>query len=64
MNNPSKVQREQSPPPAKPRQMSIVFESNGLRGLSTPERTKAVMNLAHLLMLAAGIVVEENDHER
>jgi hypothetical protein len=62
MNNPRKIQREQSPPPAKPRQMSIVFESNGLRGLSTAERTKAVMKLAHLLMLAAGI--EENDDER
>ena len=63
MSKPRKIQREQAPPPAKPRQMSIVFESNGLRGLSTSERTKAVMNLAHLLMLAAGIVVEENDDE-
>jgi hypothetical protein len=44
MSNPRKIQREQSPPPAKPRQMSIVFESNGLRGLSTAERTKALMN--------------------
>jgi hypothetical protein len=44
--------------------MSIAFESNGLRGLSAAERTKALMNLAHLLMLAAGVVVEENDDER
>jgi hypothetical protein len=64
MSNPRKIQREQSLPPAKPRQMSIVFESTGLRGLSTPERTKALMNLAHGLMLAAGVVVEENDDER
>jgi hypothetical protein len=64
MSNPRKIQREQSPPAAKPRQMSIVFESNGLRGLCTAERTKALMNLAHLLMLAAGVVVEENDDER
>jgi hypothetical protein len=63
-SNPRKIQREQAPPPAEPRQMSIVFESNGLRGLSTAERTKALMNLAHLLMLAAGVVVEENDDER
>ena len=63
MSNPGKIQREQ-PPHAKPRQMSIVFESNGLRGLSTAERTKALMNLAHVLMLAAGVVVEENDDER
>jgi hypothetical protein len=43
--------------------MSIVFESRGLRGLSTAERTKALMNLTHLLMLADG-VVEESDDER
>ena len=49
--------------PAEPRQRSLAFESNGLRGLSTAERTKALMNLAHLLLLAAG-VVEENGDER
>ena len=64
MSKPHKIQRERVPPPAEPRQMSIVFESNGLRGLSTAERMKALMNLAHLLMLAAGVVVEENDDER
>jgi hypothetical protein len=58
-----KIQREQASPRVEPRQMSIVFESNGLRGLSTAERTKALMNLAHLLMLADG-VVEESDDER
>ncbi len=31
MSVPRKIQWEQSPPPAKPRQMSIVFEPNGLR---------------------------------
>jgi hypothetical protein len=64
MSKSRKIQSEQASPPPEPRQMSIVFESNGLRGLSTSERTKAVMNLAHLLMLAAGVVVEENDDER
>ena len=64
MSKPRKIQREHAPPPAEPRQMSIVFESNGLRGLSTAERTKALMNLAHLLLLAAGVVVEENGDER
>ena len=59
-----RIQREQTPPLAEPRQMSIAFESNSLRGLSTAERTKALMNLAHLLMLAAGTVVAENDDER
>jgi hypothetical protein len=50
MSKPRKIQREQAPPPTEPRQMSIVFESNGLRGLSTAERTKVLMDLAHLLM--------------
>jgi hypothetical protein len=59
-----KIQRKQPSPPVEPRQMSIVFESRGLRGLSTAERTKVLMDLAHLLMLAAGVVVEENDDER
>ena len=63
MSKPGKIQREQAPC-AEPRQMSIVFESNGLRGLSTAERTKVLMNLAHLLRLAAGVVVEENNDER
>jgi hypothetical protein len=44
--------------------MSIVFESRGPRGLSTAERTKSLVNLAHLLMLAAEVVVEEDDDER
>jgi hypothetical protein len=44
--------------------MSIVFESNGLRGLSAAERTKALMDLAYLLMLAAEVAIEENDDER
>ena len=64
MNKPRKIQREQALPPAEPRQMSIVFESNGLRGLSATERTKALMDLAYLLMLAAEVVIEENDDER
>jgi hypothetical protein len=64
MSNPRKIQREQAPPPAEPRQMSIAFESNRLRGLSAAERTKALMNLAYLLMLASGVAVEENDDER
>lgn len=64
MSKPRKIQREQALPTTEPRQMSIVFESNGLRSLSTAERTKVLMDLAHLLMLAAGVVVEENDDER
>jgi hypothetical protein len=44
--------------------LSLVFESTGMRGLPTAERTKALTNLAHLLLLAAGVVVEETDDER
>ena len=64
MSKPRKIQREQPPAPAKPHQMSIAFESNRLRGLSAAERTKAVMDLAYLLMLTAGVAVEEDDDER
>jgi hypothetical protein len=64
MSKPRKIQSEQTRPPAEPHQMSIAFESKGLRGLSPAERTKTLMNLAHLLMMAAGIVVEENNDER
>ena len=64
MSHPHPVQRPQAPLPAKSRQMSMVFESTGLRGLSTAERTKALTSLAHLLLLAAGVVVEETDDER
>lgn len=64
MSKPRKIEKEPSPPPAEPRQMSITFESNRLRGLPAAERTKALMDLAYLLMLAAGVAVEENDDER
>lgn len=64
MSDPRKIQRKQSRPPFDLRQMSIVFESKGLRGLSTAERTKVLVNLAHLLILAAEVVVEEDDDER
>ena len=63
MSKPRKIQRGQ-PPLTEPHQMSIAFESNRLRGLPTAERTKVLMDLAHLLMLAAGVAVEEDDDER
>lgn len=64
MSKPRKIQREQSRPPAEPHQMSIAFESNRLRGLPAAERMKVLMDLAYLLMLAAGVAVEEDDDER
>ena len=44
--------------------MSIAFEPNRSRGLPATERMKVLMDLAHLLMLAAGVAVEEDDDER
>jgi hypothetical protein len=41
-----------------------VFESRVLSGLTGPQRIKAVRELAHVLMLAAGVAIEENDVER
>ena len=64
MSKPRKIQREQPPPPAEPHQMSIAFESNRLRGLPAAERMKVLMDLAYLLMLAAGVASEEDDDER
>ncbi len=49
-----------SAPP--PRQAALAFESTQSRGLSAPERQKAVKRLAQFLMQAAGIS-EERAHE-
>jgi hypothetical protein len=47
-----------------PRQRTMAFESRLTRALSGQERLKVVRQLAHLLMLAAGITIEESDRER
>jgi hypothetical protein len=51
-------------PPAQPHQMTIAFESIRLRGMSDPQRTRALMHLANLLMQAAGVATKECDDER
>ena len=51
-------------PPAHPHQMTIAFESIRLRGMSAPERQRALMHLANLLMLAAGVATKECNDER
>jgi len=53
-----------SPSAHQPQQMGIMFESKQLLGLTVAERMKALMHLAHLLMLAAGLAAEANDDER
>lgn len=50
-------------PPVPPQQMIITFESSVLQ-LTDPERGKVLTHLAHLLLLAAGVAVEENNDER
>jgi hypothetical protein len=49
--------------PAPTRQISIAFESRWLQGLTPPERLRALTHLANLLMLAAGLAIEERSHE-
>jgi hypothetical protein len=64
MAEPQKIRKTVAvTPPVPPRQMIITFESSVLQ-LTDPERAKALTHLAHLLLLAAGVVVEENNDER
>ncbi len=44
-------------------QISIAFESIGLLGLTSAQRMKAVIQLSHLLMLAARVEVEGHNDE-
>ena len=61
MSQRTKSRKRTSP---APRQKSIAFESVLTRGLNAPERTKVVKQLAHVLMLAAGVASQESDVER
>ena len=63
MNDPQKRRKRARLTPLKSRQMSIGFESIGLLGLTSAERTKVIAQLALLLMLAR-VAVEERDDER
>jgi hypothetical protein len=46
-----------------PRQMSLLFDCNGLEGLEVLERSKVAAALARILMLAAGLRIEELDDD-
>ena len=64
MAEPQRIRRTVAvTPPVKPRQMIITFESSMLQ-LTAPERAKALTQLTHLLLLAAGVAVEEKNDER
>jgi hypothetical protein len=64
MIKPRTNEQNKSPSAIQPQQMSMAFESKSLLGLTAAERMKALIHLAHLLMLAAGVAAEENDDER
>jgi len=64
MAEPQKIRKTVPMVPVQPRQMSIAFDSSVLRGLTHPERVKALTHLARLLLLAAGVATEEHKDER
>lgn len=45
------------------RQMSLLFDGNRLEGLEVLERSKVATALARILILAAGIRIEELDDD-
>jgi len=63
MNEPQKTRKRALPPPES-RQIGMAFETMRLHGLTRAERKKAVIRLAHVLMLAAGVATKESDDER
>jgi hypothetical protein len=64
MNEPHKRRKRRSLPLVQREQISLAFESIGLRGLTNAERTKAIIRLSQLLIQAAGVVGPEIDDER
>jgi len=52
------------PAVAPDRQMSLLFDVSRLEGLDSAERNKINLALAQILMQAAGLVVEELDHDK
>jgi len=64
MSQRTQCRKRTSPSLPAPRQKSIAFEWVLTRGLTAPERTKVVKQLAHVLMLAAGVTSQESDVER
>lgn len=58
------MKQHNAPVPTLGRQMSLMFEPRKVDGMNNAERTEATTTLAHLLMQAAGLVVEELGDER
>lgn len=64
MNDPQKRRKKARLTSPQSGQMSIGFESIGLLGLTSAERTKVIAQLSLLLMLTAHVVAEVRDDER
>lgn len=58
------MKQHEAPAPTLGKQMSLVFEPRKVDGMNDVERAEARTAFAHLLMQAAGLVVEEFDDER
>lgn len=58
------MKQHNAPVPTSGRQMSLMFEPRKVDGMNAVERAEATMALAHLLMQAAGLIVEELGDER
>ena len=56
--------RKASVVPHHPRQLSLLFDTRRLSGLSVVERSKVRLILAQILMQAAGLMVEELGDDR
>ncbi len=64
MSDLHKVRKYRPPQASTPRQRTMAFESRLTRGLTSQERIKVVRQLAHLLILAADMTLEESNRER
>ena len=58
------MKQHNAPVPTLGRQMSVLLEQGKGEGVYDMEGTEATTTLAHLLMQAAGLVVEELGDER
>lgn len=64
MSDLHKVRKYRPAQASMPRQRTMAFESRLTLGLTSQERIKVVRQLAHLLILAAGMTLEESARER
>ncbi len=51
------------PSSTAPRQLSMTLDSMPIQRMNASERATALTQLVHLLMLAAGVPIEERDND-